>query len=426
MIIPIDCANMGGTAIDPRVCVIQDGARLHYAVPIALQREGILERVYTDWYNAPGSAESFLTKIIRLAGREMASRLSQRFSPELSRSLVHSRPSLLWAQYRGRRRFENELEMFAWLRDRFGQWVCSSGFGNSNGLFGFVRNISPAICQAAKEAGLKVVTDQIIAPFEIEQREIAIQESRFPGWNTERADGQSNLGDVERHTWALSDRITCASDYVRDGLIQCGVEASKIDILPYPFDAGKIRATDRRGRAGPVTVGFVGKVGLRKGAPYIFELARRFDPAVARFVLVGDLRIEPSIAEKNRRAVELVGPVPRSEVVNWLERFDVFLLPSTCEGSAGAVNEAMAAGLPVIVSPNSGSWVRDGVEGFITEYDDIDKMEHSLRQLLDSPQRRHEMGLAGRARVEEFTVSRYGSELAGVFGQLIADSARVR
>jgi hypothetical protein len=41
------------------VNVIQDGARLHYALPAALQRRGILGTVFTDWFVRPGSTEHF-------------------------------------------------------------------------------------------------------------------------------------------------------------------------------------------------------------------------------------------------------------------------------------------------------------------------------------------------------------------------------
>lgn len=35
----------------PRIAMVQDGARLHYAVAAAFERAGQLETMYTDWYN---------------------------------------------------------------------------------------------------------------------------------------------------------------------------------------------------------------------------------------------------------------------------------------------------------------------------------------------------------------------------------------
>lgn len=396
----------------PKVCVVQDGARLHYAVPLALQRAGALERVYTDWY-AAGRVERVFSALLAPIGGGQLKRMRERVAPELDASRVYSRPSLALLRLR-RARYKSGDDYYAMVRRQTAHWITAAGFGRANGVFGFVRNIDPAVCEAAKARGLKVVVDQMIAPHEIELAEAAKQRERFPGWGDEPADSSAQtLIATERRTWELADAITCASDYVRDGLVSCGVPAGRIAVLPYPFDSRSITPPDRRERTGPLTVGFVGSVSTRKGVPYLLQLARRFDPAKARFVLVGPVAIP-----RDKLAgcpAEIVGPVPRSDVSAWLERFDVFCLPSTCEGSAGAVAEAMAAGLPVIVSPNTGAPITDGVEGFITPYDDIEAMQRRIEMLLDAP-KRHEMGLAARRRIETFDMDYYGRALVELFG----------
>jgi glycosyltransferase involved in cell wall biosynthesis len=307
------------------------------------------------------------------------------------------------------------------LRHRTGRWIRTAGFGRANGLFGYVRNIDTDLCPAARSAGLKVVVDQIIAPYEIERAEAAKQHERFPDWGGELSDGSGEaLVATEHRTWELADRVTCASDYVRDGLVACGVPAGKVVVEPYPFDSRSIPPVDRRGRSGPVTVGFVGSVGARKGVPYLLQLARRFDPEKVRFVVVGPPAVRPDVLERHRGPAEIVGPVPRSGVAAWLERFDVFLLPSTCEGSAGVVAEAMASGLPVVVSPNTGAPITPGVEGFVAAYDDLDGLDQHIRQLVADADRRHAMGEAGRRRIEQHHLDHYGRRLAGVFGELLA------
>jgi len=406
----------------PRVCMIQDGARLHYATPIALQRVGILEQVFTDWYNKPGSVESVASKLVKLFSPASASRMAQRFASELDAEKVQSCPRMMWDQLRHKHRFNSEVEYFAWMSQRFGRWLLRQDLSKSNIIFGFVRNVSPEFCNAARLRGLKIVTDQIIAPYEFECSEMRRQIERFPGWDNEGEPNDRMLTDFERQTWAASDRITCASEFVSQQLIACGVAKEKIAVIPYPFDSGSIQPTDRRNRPEPMTVGFLGKVGLRKGAPYVFEIARRFDPAKVRFVMVGPVRINPAILEKHRGAVEVVGPVPRGSVHEWLDRFDVFLLPSTCEGSAGAVSEAMASGLPVITSPNSGSLVRHGVDGYICPYDNVDAMAEYIEQLSQDRQRRHEMGLAGRGSIERWNLDQYGETLENLIWSVLSSA----
>src|SRR5215472_4837158 len=83
--------------------VVQDGARLHYALPVALQRRGILGTVYTDWFVTSGSREE---RIARLVGRLLSGlgkRLADRQCLELDGSRVVSDPWLaLGIQLAGR------------------------------------------------------------------------------------------------------------------------------------------------------------------------------------------------------------------------------------------------------------------------------------------------------------------------------------
>ncbi len=130
--------------------------------------------------------------------------------------------------------------------------------------------------------------------------------------------------------------------------------------------------------------------------------------------MVGGVAIEPAMAAKHGSAAELPGAVPRCDIAGWLERFDVFFFPSTCEGSAGSVMEALASGLPVLTTPNSGSVIRDGQEGFIVPPGDIGAMTSRLRELLASPGLREAMASAARKRAEEFSLDWYGSQLARV------------
>jgi glycosyltransferase involved in cell wall biosynthesis len=166
-------------------------------------------------------------------------------------------------------------------------------------------------------------------------------------------------------------------------------------------------------------VGFVGAVGLRKGVPWFLETAKRFNPNQVRFAMVGLVVLDKTKLEPFADRVQFVGAVPHSQVAEWLRKFDVFFFPSTCEGSAGAVLEAMSAGLPVITTLNSGSWVRDGIDGFIRSYDDIDGFEQALRQLDDDRDLLQRMGESARARVLTYDLNAYQNNLLRFFERVV-------
>lgn len=205
-----------------------------------------------------------------------------------------------------------------------------------------------------------------------------------------------------------------------------GVNPNRVTVIPYPIDTDPVAAVDRTDRSGPVTVGFVGSVSLRKGAPCFLEVAKRFDPRRVRFVMVGPVTLDRHVVADHRGEVELVGEVARSDVEAQLTQFDVFFFPSTCEGSAGAVMEALASGLPVVTSPNSGSVVRDGIEGFVRQCNNVDSYASSIEQLVDDVNLRQRMARAARLRAEQFNLDWYSNELAGMFRSLVGEDPQDR
>jgi glycosyltransferase involved in cell wall biosynthesis len=405
----------------PRVAVVQDGARLHYAIPLALQNAGLLERMFTEWFVTRGSLEEFSAKLLLRLRPALGRKMLGRQNRLLNAALVRRNPALTVRLELGRSRRKDAQDFFEWASEEVARWVEKEGPGRANTLFGYIRNIHPELCAAWRERGALVIADQIIAPAAIEAAEARRQAERFPGWETGDAIPQSaRISAFEERTWKQLHHLTCASDYVKRGLIAQGVAADRITVLPYPIEATQFPWIDRTSRSNsPLTVGCIGTANLRKGLPYFLEVARRFDPARVRFVWVGPIAVDPTVLATHRGAVEFPGPQPRDQIAQRLADFDLFLFPSTCEGSAGAVTEAMSTGLPVVTTPNAGSIVRHGTEGFIHDYDDIDGLAASVERLLDEPDLRAEMGRAAATRAGHFDIDYYSREIAALLGQLL-------
>jgi glycosyltransferase involved in cell wall biosynthesis len=412
-------------ASSARVYFIQDGGRLHYALPRALQRAGELETMYTDFYCIPGCWESKLAAAVGRRRVAAGRKLQSRYSEELDVGRVSRDAWFFFKTQAAQRFFRRRAEYYRWTADAMGRAALRRGFGRANVAMGYVRHLSPAWLKAAREQGLRTIADQIIAPAQIETAETLRQHERWPGWESASESFAADQEVVARHeaeSYEQLDRVTCASQYVRSGLIEIGLNPERIDVLPYPIEGADWPVFDRSGRKGPITVGFVGSVGLRKGAPYFFEAARRFDPSRARFEMVGPVGItEMGLAR--RGSVELTGSVPRSEVLRRMEAFDVYYFPSTCEGSAGSLMEAMATGLPVVTSPNSGTAARDGVEGFIVPYDDVEAAVERIDQLVRDAELRREMGMRARRRAESFSIDWYAGAASKVLETLVGAPA---
>jgi glycosyltransferase involved in cell wall biosynthesis len=103
--------------------------------------------------------------------------------------------------------------------------------------------------------------------------------------------------------------------------------------------------------------------------------------------------------------VRFVGYVSREEISFYYNAAHVFVLPSYNEGMSLAVLEAMAAGLPVVVTRTGGTTelVEEGVNGFVFDWADVDSLTNYLRMLAADDTLLRNMGAASRSRAKHFS-----------------------
>jgi glycosyltransferase involved in cell wall biosynthesis len=215
-----------------------------------------------------------------------------------------------------------------------------------------------------------------------------------------------------------ADYILIPSDFVRESFLAEGIPESKLIQAPFGVDVSRFTPA-KTSEARPFRVVFVGQVGLRKGVPYLLEAWKRLGWRNAELWLVG--RVLPEIKEVLKTYAEL----PGVRIVGFsgapataYQQADIFVLPSIEEGSALVTYEAMACGLPVVTTPNAGSVVRDGVEGFIVSIRDPDALAERIDQLRSDADLRREMGYAARTRATQFTWEIRGETLARYYSSL--------
>ncbi len=111
----------------------------------------------------------------------------------------------------------------------------------------------------------------------------------------------------------------------------------------------------------------------------------------------------------------------RQDVPDLLAASDVFVFPSLQEGLPVSQMEAMAAGLPCVVSNVRGNvdLVRQGEGGFVRKPDDVSGFAEDIARLLQDPLLREKMGARNRREVEKYSLNTVMAQMEGLYrGQL--------
>ncbi len=150
--------------------MIQDGARLGYLVPLALQEAGILERAYIDWFVRRGSAQEVLARLVSHVRPALGRKMLERSCPQLDPARMVSNTIMALRLRMRMPHFPTSEDSYIWASHETAKWVLRNGFGQANALYGFIRNAAPETFRAARERQMRTAGDQMIAPWKWKSR----------------------------------------------------------------------------------------------------------------------------------------------------------------------------------------------------------------------------------------------------------------
>ena len=164
--------------------------------------------------------------------------------------------------------------------------------------------------------------------------------------------------------WELASIVVVNSAWSKTALIQQGVPAEKVEIVPLAYEPVTESPGDRAG-VRPLVVLWLGSVILRKGIQYLLEAARLLRDHPLEIIVAGPVHIAEAAVASGTENVRFVGRISRDRAADYYRAADVFVLPTISDGFAITQLEAMAHGLPVIATPNCGEVVTHGDDGLI-------------------------------------------------------------
>lgn len=405
----------------------QLGARMHYAVPALLERAGMLGHFYTDSYMGRGSAWYVLALAANLVPqgwrpqslRRLLSRRKDTLPPGKVTAFNLFGLSYVLAQKRAGNAGELKNAGSRYGR-RFCELISWKGFKDVNGIYTFESAALPLFLRAGK-LGITKILEKYSAPLSLDYELVSEEHRLWAGWEPpypSRAVFQERI-DCDQAEWDAADAIICPSGFVADGMISLGVPPEKLYQVPYGVETATfaVRREPWDGRR-PLRLLFLGGISLRKGAQYVYKAVKNLGGRQVVCRMVGPVSIREPYRELLRTQAELTGQIARSEVRRHYEWADLFVFPSICEGSATVVYEALSAGLPVITTPNAGSVVRDGVDGFIVPIRDAEALAAKIELLATAPELLAHLARNARERAAEFTWEKYGERLTQALNKI--------
>ncbi len=250
----------------------------------------------------------------------------------------------------------------------------------------------------------------------LQQRRLISQE--YKRWNAPIKLGSKKIYEKSLRELELANYIKVPSQFVYDSFVAEGVSKKKLLLIPFGVDKDRFFPKEKYEKSGTFKVIFVGSVSLLKGIPYLLEAWEIANLKNAELHIVGSITPETKQVLKKylNKKVIFHG---HTDPVSILKKSDLFVFPSLTEGSALSIMEAMSCGLPCVVTTNSGSYVRDGKDGFIIPIRDAKKMSEKITYFYKNRQKVKEMGLSALKQMEHKSWKSHGNEFANSINTII-------
>lgn len=408
----------------PRIIVAHPGEQHARRAVVALQSSGMFLEYITSFYYKKTTFVGYLpNRIKHRLEKELCRRRNDKIDDSLVAAImpIHESCCILatrvgmpekisrWLRWRRNCRFDEKVTRI--IKEKSPDAVI--GYDTAA-----LRTLSQ--CQSCSTVG---VLDQTIGHLtawkKILEEEMALHPQLFKR-SSYSLPNQQQLKELKAEALA-ADWILAGSEYTKNTLIDIGVAPERIKIIPYGADIERFWPAEsgRRRRRKKFKVLFVGSIGIRKGVHYLLEAIRQLNHPQIKLILVGGIEGNGKWLSQYEGIFKHVPFVTHDRLCQIYRDSDIFVFPSLHEGSAIVTYEALASGLPVVTTPNSGTVVRDGKDGFIVPIRDVEALMEKIYLLSQDQELKTKMSENARQRAINFTWQAYGQRLIAFVKHII-------
>lgn len=226
-----------------------------------------------------------------------------------------------------------------------------------------------------------------------------------------------------------ADILLVNSHFVRDTFIDQGYPSDKIRVvyLGVPESFLNINSFEKDySRRRNWQLLFTGAFGFRKGGEYILEamkILRRNSQFNVELKCVGSTSQGESLIAKYKNdnlPVVFTGPKPQEMLRKYMKEADIYVFPSLAEGCAKSGMEAMAAGMCVVSTHESGLPIVDGENGYLVQSKNAIALAERIEWLMQHPNNITRVGKAAAQFIRyNYSDDDYTRNLRKIYSELL-------
>lgn len=249
-----------------------------------------------------------------------------------------------------------------------------------------------------------------------------ILEEEYAGVGLKREVVHPRVVERELLEYQEADFIYIPSQFVRQTFLDQGIPAARLIQVPFGVNLTHFHPVPKEDRVFRII--HCGNLSLRKGVHYLLQAFHELKLPEAELWLIGTMteEIKPFAKTWDSPAVKYLGTFPEWDLHRQFSQGSVFCLASIEEGLAMVQPMAMACGLPVICTTNTGGGdiVRDGRDGFIVPIRDVAALKEKIRFYYENPEACRTMGESARLRVQTgFTWADFGDRMIAAYRRIL-------
>ena len=299
--------------------------------------------------------------------------------------------------------------------DRF----VASQLGARNGAIGGVYCYEDGALEtfrAAQRRGLVCFYDLPIAYWETARQLLREEAERLPQWEPTLIGTRDPEAKLQRKTQELelADVVFVPSRFVEESL-PSGIRKNKQVVLAEfgSPSVGRFPPERRQNSGGALRVLFAGSLTQRKGLADVFAAMKLLGRSDVELVVMGSPVAPLEFYRREFPGFRYEPPRPHAQVLELMRSCDVFVLPSLVEGRALVQQEAMACGLPLIVTPNAGGedLIDEGRTGFLVPIRSPASIAEKVAWFADHRDALPAFSAAARAEAACHTWEGYGTKV---------------